>query len=192
MLSRQRHGLSTDDCLKLDIVEIVWFQSSMPVLFEAICKSLIKFFNERIEHPAFPKPHQSQIYIKRFEHYKSRYRSSVFGDFVTYYKLFWGTFCDSYRLSAARTLYTWHKCVQMEGIYPSHHIMRCLGGFDLTPFNFFKVINVLFWYIPGYFTNPHTSEPPVRRGCIWPSNILKKISGECSSIDHRSSICKIA
>ena len=34
--------------------------------------------------------------------------------------------------------------------------------------------------------NPHISEPYVRIGCIWLSNCLKTISGECSPIDHRT------
>ena len=52
--------------------------------------------------------------------------------------------------------------------------------------NFFKADKCILSIHSWLSDSPHISEPYVRIGCIWLTNILKKISGECSPIDHRS------
>ena len=64
--------------------------------------------------------------------------------------------------------------------------INCLGDFELTPMIFFSKADRFTLLRHRWLSdNPHISEPYVRIGCIWLSNILKKISGECSPIDHR-------
>ena len=97
--------------------------------------------------------------------------------------LFWGTICRPYKCN--QILYIWHKCVHKEGIYLFHHI-KCLADFELTTMNFFKTDKCTLSIHSWLSNNPHISEPYVRKGCIWLTNILKKISRECSPIDLRS------
>ena len=72
------------------------------------------------------------------------------------------------------------------GYLPVSSYIKCLGDFELTPMIFFLELMCTLSIHSWLTDNPHISEPYVRIGCIWLSNILKKISGECSPIDHRS------
>ena len=117
--------------------------------------------------------------MKHFEYCKPRYCSLVFEDSIAYCMLFLCTFFRPCKLSATIILYIWRKCVHKEG-------MKCLGDFKLTPMNFSKADKCTLSIHSWLSDNPHISEPYVRIGCIYLSNILKKISGKCSPIDHRS------